>query len=128
MIGKPSQYDPKYCDQLIEFMSQGFPLNAFPGEIGVSRSTIYNWINKHDDFREAMELARAKQCRELWGQALKGLWITKEGPNLNQNLWGRIMLNCFPEDWVVSEKKPDELGADDIKALTEAVKTLREIE
>lgn len=122
-----TKYKPEFCAMVVEFMGRGLPLNAFPGEIGVCRSTIYNWRDEHPAFAQAIELGRARQCTKLWKDAVQGLWIHKEGPNLNQNLWARIMLNCFPDDWV----KPTEetsVSPDDLKALADAVKTLKEIE
>jgi hypothetical protein len=44
---RPSKYDPAFCDMVIEAMQEGFSLTGFAGQIGVSRSTIGEWMNEY---------------------------------------------------------------------------------
>lgn len=62
--GRPSLYDPKYCDMVIDDMSKGYSLTAFAGLIGVARSTINEWIDTHSDFSEAVTRAKAVRLRD----------------------------------------------------------------
>ena len=48
--GRPSVYDPAFCDEIVEFCSQGFSITAYAGSIGVSRRTITEWTTVHEAF------------------------------------------------------------------------------
>ena len=48
-IGRPSKYDSKYCDMLIEHMSEGLSFESFAGLIGTCKETIYEWTRKHPE-------------------------------------------------------------------------------
>ncbi len=113
-IGRPSDYDPKYCDMLIEHMSKGLSYASFGAVIDVVPSTIYLWEQKHPEFSEAKK--RGFQNCLLWWehQAQKGLWNDKEGSTLNTTLWIYNMKCRFPAEWreqqeishkVIGEKK-----------------------
>lgn len=52
--GRPSKYDSKYCEQLIEHCSQGKTIRTFAYDIGVNQDTLYEWSSKHPDFSEAL--------------------------------------------------------------------------
>ena len=54
------QYKKEYCEKLIEHMSQGFSLSTFGGTVGVTRQTIYDWIERYPEFKEAKDIAFAK--------------------------------------------------------------------
>jgi hypothetical protein len=68
--GRPTVYLPKFCKEVIEFMSQGFSLSAFAGTIGVSRETIYAWSETIKEFGEALKRARAARTL-YWEKRLK---------------------------------------------------------
>ncbi|PKR55412.1 hypothetical protein COO20_04375 [Thalassospira marina] len=61
---RPTKYDPKYCDEAIEFAQDALEngkfkgLNHFAAHIGVSRTTLQNWEEKHSEFRDALEMYR----------------------------------------------------------------------
>lgn len=57
-----SKYKPEYCEKLKEHMSKGRSIETFGVTVGVTRATVYNWCEKHEDFAkakdEAMQLAQ----------------------------------------------------------------------
>lgn len=57
--GAPSKYDPKYCDEIVEFCGDGFSIGAFAGHIGVCRDTITEWGKVHPEFSAAVTRAKA---------------------------------------------------------------------
>lgn len=57
--GRPTKYDPIYCDQMIEFMSKGYSYTAFAGHIGVNVDTLQEWSRNHRDFSVAKSIAEA---------------------------------------------------------------------
>jgi len=75
-VGRPTDYRPDYCDQVVEAMRAGFSLTAFAGMIGVSRSTLNNWMDAYPEFLEAA--SRAKAARLLhWEET--AIRVAKEG-------------------------------------------------
>lgn len=62
--GRPTLYDPKYCDEIRDFMAQGYSIAGFAGSIRVSRQTIYQWRDDHPEFSDALNEAKALSA--LW--------------------------------------------------------------
>lgn len=56
---KQVKYDPKFCEELLEHCKQGFTIEQFAAKIGCSRASIYNWIEKYEDFATAHEDGKA---------------------------------------------------------------------
>ena len=69
--GRPTKYDPIYCDMVEEEMAGGLSLTAFAGIIGVARSTINEWMAANPDFSEAVNRAKAKRLLQWERKALK---------------------------------------------------------
>lgn len=57
--GRPSKYDPNFCEELIIAAKQGFSLTGFAGIIGVSRSTIQQWEVDYPEFSVAVSIAKS---------------------------------------------------------------------
>lgn len=51
--GRPSDYDPSYCEKLVEHMSTGLSFESFAGVINSCRATLYEWEKKHPAFSDA---------------------------------------------------------------------------
>jgi hypothetical protein len=77
-MGRPTKYDPKYCEEIIEYFDKKLfkeasfgknpELNDFPtieyyaAKIrGVTRQTLINWTKEHPDFLEAFNRAKDLQ-------------------------------------------------------------------
>lgn len=56
--GRPSKYDPAYCDQIIAFCQDGSSISSFAASIGVSRSTITEWCDVHPEFSASVKAAK----------------------------------------------------------------------
>lgn len=55
-VGRPSEYDPKYCDQLIDHMKQGGNFKSFAGKLRHTEQTLYNWSAAHPEFLESKKI------------------------------------------------------------------------
>ena len=55
-VGRPSKYKEEYCDRLIKHMEAGLSIEAFAGEIRVTKDTIYGWVKKHPEFSDAKKI------------------------------------------------------------------------
>ena len=69
-VGRPTKYEPRYCDEIVKFCRDGYSLTAFAGEIGVARSTITEWAERHEEFSVAVSRAKAVACR-WWEDKLR---------------------------------------------------------
>lgn len=89
--GRPSKYDPKYCEEVIDYLGQGYSKEAFAGHIDVSEDTIYEWIKVHSDFSEAIKKAKAKS--RIWWEDLGREMVMQGGGNAP--IWIFNMKNRF---------------------------------
>lgn len=69
--GRPSKYDPKYCEMLIEHMAEGLSFESFAGVIGVGRSSLYDWENEYPEFSDAKMAGQAKSAL-FWEKLNRG--------------------------------------------------------
>jgi|SRR5271166_2028205 len=65
--GRPSKYDPAFCDQVIELMKEGLSFGAVAGALGVSRRTIYEWADEHPEFSHTKERGKAPTTAIIFG-------------------------------------------------------------
>ncbi len=63
--GRPSKYDPSYCQELVDHMATGASATSFAAEIDVDRSTLTEWADKHPEFSLALSRGKAK-CAAWW--------------------------------------------------------------
>lgn len=52
-MGRPSKYQPRFCQLLVEHCRQGGSFESFAPTAGVAISTLYEWLTDHADFSEA---------------------------------------------------------------------------
>lgn len=92
--GRPSKYDPSYCDLVVKVMGEGLSLTAFAGRIGVDRSTIDEWRNTFPEFSLACRIGQAKRTEFLETGMLKP---DMPGPAVNARRFA--LANAAPEEW-----------------------------
>lgn len=93
--GRPSKYDPAYCDAVVEHLKDGASLTSFAAEIDVARSTIGEWMTEHPEFSAACARAKAK-CAAWWEKTNRTLASTGMG---NQGACKLGLTNMAAEDW-----------------------------
>ena len=93
--GRPSLYDPAYCESVIEWGRAGKSLAWMAAEIGVAKQTVQLWMKVHPEFSAAMDCARtvAQRWWEDKGQA------NIEAATFQSAMWSRSMAARFPDDW-----------------------------
>lgn len=62
--GRPSLYDPVYCDDVVAWGNLGWEIVEMAAAIGVRRQTLYDWAEKEPAFSDA--LARAREAAEAF--------------------------------------------------------------
>lgn len=60
-VGKPTKYRAKFCEALVDWMSQGYSFNSFAGSINVSEQVLYDWNKVHEEFAEAKKSGTSKR-------------------------------------------------------------------
>jgi hypothetical protein len=109
--GRPTSYEERYCDLLIEHMAKGFSFESFAGLIGVSKDTLFEWNKVHKEFSDSKKIATEK-CRVFWENiALENIInretmvrdqdgnITQTKTALNSSVWIFNMKNRFKDEW-----------------------------
>ncbi len=95
-IGRPSKYDPDYCRQIVEHMSDGASITSFAAEIDVARSTITEWEKVHPEFSLAVQKAKAK-CAAWWER------LGREGASGSKEVNPTLVIfglkNMSADDW-----------------------------
>ena len=70
-MGRPTLYNPAYCDQVVELGTMGKSRAQIAAALDVDRITMHRWAEEWPDFRIALVRARelAKACWEDLGQS-----------------------------------------------------------
>jgi hypothetical protein len=107
-MGRPSLYQPEYCQMLIDHMDEGLSFESFAGVIDVCTDTLYKWSDEdceqfHEDFFEAKKCAFAKNLLWWEREGIRGLWSSREG-SFNSSNYIFQMKNRHK--W--RDKQPDE--------------------
>lgn len=101
-VGRPSKYDPAYCDAIVEHMRDGASILSFAAEIGVGRSTIQEWEKEHPAFSVAVTRAKAA-CAAWWEK--QGRKLAQDGGGNGQSTMVIFGLkNMGRDEWSESIK------------------------
>jgi hypothetical protein len=66
-MGRPSSYNPDFCEMAVEFLRDGYSVTALAGHLKCARSSVFKWAEEHKEFSDALKT----------GQALAALWWEK---------------------------------------------------
>lgn len=101
--GRPSDYDPKFCDEIVNFCAKGFSITAFACSIDVTRDTLYEWEKTRPDFSDAIKRARTYR-QVFWEQRL----IDSSDPEREKMASGVAALTIF----ALKNTAPEEFSDD----------------
>lgn len=93
--GRPTTYDPRYCQAVIEHMSEGASLTSFAASIMCSRSTINEWMAANQEFSEAVKVGKAL-CAQWWEKVSRANAV-EGGGNATLCIFG--LKNMAPDEW-----------------------------
>ena len=116
-VGRPSLYDPAYCEQVIELGKLGKSVEQIASHLGMSLRVFYDWKEKYPEFLQALD--DAKQYEQYWWeeQAQAYLIENKDSDKINTSLWSRSMAARFPKKYRESTKT-EITGADGVPLIS----------
>ncbi len=93
--GRPSKYEERFCELVVEHMKEGASLTSFAASIDVCRDTISEWTTVHPEFSAAVKRAKA-HCAAWWEKTNRTLATNGTG-NATACVFG--LKNMAAEDW-----------------------------
>lgn len=115
-MARPSKYDPSYCEKVIEFLAQGYTIEAFAGEVSVAPSAVYRWQKEHPEFQESIKIGQAKGAL-VWERRLAAIATGKDG-NATAVIFG--LKNRHPAAWR-DKQEVDHSGGVQISRITRTI-------
>lgn len=97
MTGRPTKYDDRYCADVVSFCAGGASLTAFAAHIGVDRSTITEWVDRHPAFSSAV--SRAKAAIAAWWEERARDVALSGGTGGQASITQFALKNLASDDW-----------------------------
>lgn len=95
--GRPSNYDPLFCEKIIDLAGKGAFVAEMCMELGIrSRDTFYRWVKEYPEFGRAYETA------QLYGQAFyekQGRMMISGEVKGNHSVWTTVMQNRYSDEY-----------------------------
>lgn len=93
--GRPSKYNPSFCERVIELGREGKSPEQISADIDVDRATMARWAEAHPEFRTA--ITRAKELEHSWWEDVgcRALFADK----FQQQVWAKSMQARFREKY-----------------------------
>jgi transposase len=110
-VGRPSKYDPKFCDEVIALGKIGKSVEAIGALLGVGTKTLYNWRDENPEFLHALDMAKEFELQWWEDIAQTHMVENKESDRLNATIWSRSMAARFPKKYR-EQVKQEITGAD----------------
>ena len=92
-MGRPTKYDPAFCDDIVALMATGLSKTAWAGHIGVCHDTVIEWAKQHPEFSDAVKRGQAARTLKLEQDLLAGT----EGPKVTSRIFA--LKNAAPGEW-----------------------------
>lgn len=96
-MGRPSKYDPKFCQKLIDLCKEGYSRRALCAELEISADTFYRWIKENQDFSDAYKIAEECAADFYEKTMLKGAKGGIKGFNVMALTF--LMKNRYPREF-----------------------------
>ena len=111
-MGRPTSYDPDYCDRVKELGAKGYSRAQIAADIGVARQTLYDWEQAHPEFLDSMR--RAKDLELAWWEhaGQRGMFMK----SFSAAAWGLQARNRFPREYR-DQREIDHSGGVVVKVL-----------
>lgn len=95
--GRPSKYDPSFCDRVRELGRQGASLAEMALDLEIAYSTFDLWKNSKEDFSEAVK--DAERLSQGWWEKQGRIATFGAVEGFNATSYIFQMKNRFRKDW-----------------------------
>jgi hypothetical protein len=95
--GRPSKYDPKYCEQLIKHMQQGLSFESFAANVPCCFDTLHEWVKVHPEFSEAKRIGKSLELK--WWESILGGGASGKLKNFSAAATIFALKNKAPKLW-----------------------------
>lgn len=103
-LGRPTKYDPALCEKIKPLGKLGKSRWQIASELEITPSNLRNWEEVHEEFRQALEIARVDALAHWEGLAEAHIIETPGSARLNTGLWSRSMSARFPNEYRENNK------------------------
>lgn len=103
-LGRPSKYDPAYCDQVVALGKEGLSRWQICSRLDIGLHNMIAWEGAHEEFRQSLEEARLHALSYWEDLAHDHIREAPGGVKLNTGLWSRSMAARFPEQYRENSK------------------------
>lgn len=97
VMGRPTKYDPAFCERVIEFGREGMGKCEMAAELGIHYETFEAYQEKHPDFSDAVKAAL--RLSQAWWEKQGRVATFGAHPGFNATSFIFNMKNRFKEDW-----------------------------
>ena len=116
--GRPSAYDPAFCEQVMRLGENGNSNTQIAVKIGVTKRQLELWAKIYPEFSSALEYA--KEASQAWWEDMGMIGIVSE--NFNSAVWSKSVSSRFKEDYTerkemsgtVTQKREISISARDL--------------
>ena len=95
--GRPTKYHPSMLLIIFDLASQGASKVEIAVELGITRSTLYLWMQEVEEFSDAMQ--KADQIAQSWWERMGRQATFGAFPAFNSAAYIFQMKNRFRKDW-----------------------------
>jgi hypothetical protein len=95
--GRPTKYHPSMLPVIFELASQGASKVEIAVELGITRSTLYLWMQEVEEFSDAMQ--KADELAQAWWEKMGRSATFGAFPAFNSAAYIFQMKNRFRQDW-----------------------------
>ncbi len=96
-IGRPSKYDPAYCEKIVALGKLGKSKAQIASELGVVRNTLDNWAAEHPEL--VLALREAQEYSLAWWENMAQAVMSEPVPGWNATSFIFQMKNRFRNDY-----------------------------
>jgi hypothetical protein len=96
-IGRPSKYDPSYCELVVDLGADGKSRTQIAVAIGVNRETLSEWAKVHPEFSAALKESKEREL--AWWENIGQQQMVRPIPGFSASAFIFQLKNRFRDDY-----------------------------
>ena len=101
-VGRPTDYRPEFCEQVIELGRQGKSHAQIAATLGCARKTLYEWQSLYPEFSNAIMYAR--DLAQAWFEDIGQVNMVAPTQGFSAALWAKQVSCRFADDYTDKSK------------------------